>query len=64
VTAIVDPYGRVTARIPQHQAGFLAGTFAFLQGQTLYVRLGDWAVALAGAVGLFGLPRRRKNRIV
>lgn len=64
VTAIVDPYGRVTARIPQHQAGFLSGTFAFLQGQTPYVRLGDWAVALAGAVGLFGLLRRRKNRIV
>ncbi|GEM88211.1 apolipoprotein N-acyltransferase [Meiothermus granaticius] len=64
VTAIVDPYGRVTAQIPQHQAGFLVGTFASLQGQTLYVRLGDWAVGLAGILGLFGLLSQRKSRIV
>ena len=64
VTAIVDPYGRVTARIPQHQAGSLAGSFAFLQGQTLYVRFGDWAVGLAGGLMLLGLLWRRKPRIV
>ncbi|MBF6593284.1 MAG: apolipoprotein N-acyltransferase [Thermaceae bacterium] len=64
VTAIVDPYGRVTARIPQHQAGFLAGSFSFLQGQTLYVRLGDWAVLLAGLLVLFGLLRKPKSPIV
>ncbi len=64
VTAIIDPYGRVTASIPQRQPGFLAGQFSLLQSQTLYVRLGDWAVVLAGAMGLLGLRIRAKGTIV
>ncbi|WP_337871358.1 apolipoprotein N-acyltransferase [Meiothermus sp.] len=64
VTAIIDPYGRVTARIPQRQPGFLAGQFALLQSQTLYVRWGDWAVVLAGALGVLGLRIRAKGTIV
>ncbi len=64
VTAIIDPYGRVTARIPQRQPGFLAGQFGLLQGHTLYVRWGDWAVVLAGALGLLGLRIRPKGTIV
>ncbi|MCX7784190.1 MAG: apolipoprotein N-acyltransferase [Meiothermus sp.] len=64
VTAIIDPYGRVTARIPQRQAGYLAGPFSLLQGQTPYVRFGDWAVVLAGALAVLGLRIRAKGTIV
>ncbi|MCS7068313.1 MAG: apolipoprotein N-acyltransferase [Meiothermus sp.] len=64
VTAIVDPFGRVTARIPQRQAGYLAGQFALLGGLTPYVRFGDWAVVLAGALTVFGLRIRAKGTIV
>ncbi|WP_119339520.1 apolipoprotein N-acyltransferase [Meiothermus hypogaeus] len=64
VTAIIDPYGRVTARIPQREAGFLAGQFAMLQSRTLYVRWGDWAVVLAGVWGMLGLRIRAKGTIV
>ncbi len=64
VTAIIDPYGRVTARIPQRQEGFLAGQFTLLQSRTLYVRWGDWAVVLAGALGVLGLRIRAKGTIV
>jgi apolipoprotein N-acyltransferase len=64
VTAIIDPYGRVTARIPQREPGFLVGQFALLQGQTLYVRWGDWIVVLAGALGVLGLRIRPKGSIV
>lgn len=64
VTAIIDPNGRVTARIPQRQAGFLAGEFGLLQGHTPYVRWGDWAVLLAGALLVFGLLNRPKGSIV
>lgn len=64
VTAIIDPYGRVTARIPQRQPGFLAGQFDLSQSQTLYVRWGDWAVVLAGALGVLGLRIRAKGTIV
>ncbi len=58
ITAIIDPYGRVTAQIPQEQPGYLAGQFAFLKTQTLYVRWGDWAVALAVLLMVFGYWRR------
>ena len=64
VTAIIDPYGRVTARIPQRTAGFLAGEFSFLQGQTWYVRLGDWPVLLALVLWMLGLRIRAKSNIV
>lgn len=64
VTAIIDPYGRVTARIPQREPGFLAGQFARLQSRTLYVRWGDWAVVLAGAWVVLGLRIRAKGTIV
>jgi apolipoprotein N-acyltransferase len=64
VTAIIDPYGRVTARIPQRQAAYLVGAFGLLQHQTPYVRFGDWAVALAGFLGVIGLRNRAKGTIV
>ncbi|RDI96381.1 apolipoprotein N-acyltransferase [Meiothermus sp. QL-1] len=60
VTAIVDPLGRVVERIPQRQPGFLGGSFAYLGGATPYVRLGDWAVGLAGLLGVLGLLARRR----
>lgn len=64
VTAIIDPYGRVSARIPQRQATYLGGAFGLLQHQTPYVRFGDWAVALAGFLGMIGLRNRTKGTIV
>jgi len=64
VTAIIDPYGRVLARIPQRQEGYLAGLFGSLQHKTPYVRFGDWAVGLAGLLCVFGLRNRAKRTIV
>ncbi len=64
VTAIIDPYGRVTARLPQRQPGFLAGAFGLSSSQTPYVRLGDWAVLLAGVLGFFGLRIWTRGAIV
>lgn len=63
VTAIIDPYGRVVARIPQRQAAYLVGAFAAQRHQTPYVRFGDWVVVLAGLLGI-GLRNRAKGTIV
>jgi|UniRef100_A0A7C3I1W1 apolipoprotein N-acyltransferase len=63
VTAIIDPYGRVMARIPQRQAAYLAGEFGILQHHTPYVRFGDWAVILAALLSI-GLRNRAKGTIV
>ena len=48
-----DPFGRIVARLPRHEAAVLAGRFDFLAGRTFYSRHGDvfaWAcivIALA-----------------
>jgi apolipoprotein N-acyltransferase len=41
ITAIVDPYGRVTAQIPRHRAEILTGRFRYLTRQTFYTEHGD-----------------------
>jgi apolipoprotein N-acyltransferase len=46
ITAIVDPAGRVTAQLPQFEAGVLEGEFASMRGRTPYSRYGD-AIVLA-----------------
>lgn len=50
ITAIVDPRGRVTDRLPQFQAGELTGRVQPRQGATPYAVYGD-----APAAGLSGL---------
>ncbi len=53
LTWIVDPLGRVSARLPAHRADVLTGDVARLP-PTPYVRAGDWPVALcAGLVALY-----------
>ncbi|WP_353512449.1 apolipoprotein N-acyltransferase [Thermus sp. LT1-2-5] len=58
VTASADPFGRVVAAIPPHREGLLLAPYALREGHTPYVRLGDWAVALALTIFLLGLILR------
>ncbi len=44
ITAVVDPLGRVTHRIPQFEAGVLEATVRPHTGATPYVRTGNWPV--------------------
>lgn len=65
VSAIIDPRGRITARTPIFEEAALNGTFSMRDGQTFYVRCGDYfvllcAVALAGFV-FYGLIVRRRT---
>ncbi|MCP5150867.1 MAG: apolipoprotein N-acyltransferase [Ectothiorhodospiraceae bacterium] len=61
ITAIVDPAGAITGRIPQFETAVLEGRVRPMAGATPYVRLGDWpAVVLAGAMFLLGRFARRK----
>ena len=46
VTALIDPHGRVVARLPQFQAGVLRGKVQLMAGETPYAVLGDWPVRL------------------
>ena len=58
VTAVIDPRGRVTQALPVKQAGTLQARFALQEGQTWYVRLGNWPVG-GSALGLLGLACAR-----
>lgn len=42
ITAIIDPYGRVTAQLPLGEQGALHGSFAARSDTTFYTRHGDW----------------------
>lgn len=58
ITASIDPYGRVVARIPPHQEGYLLAPYSLKEGRTPYVRYGDWAVGVALTLFLLGLILR------
>jgi apolipoprotein N-acyltransferase len=62
ITAIVDPVGRITAQIPQFQAGVLVGEFHTMSGHTLYARSGVApliTLLFAAVVGVALIGRRR-----
>ena len=46
ITAAVDPFGRILARLPKYEAGFLDVSVPRLTGATPYVRYGDWPVVI------------------
>ena len=61
ISAVVDPYGRVTARLPLNTEDVLdADLPAAIPGRTLYARLGDapFAGLLAATFLLAALTRR------
>jgi apolipoprotein N-acyltransferase len=58
ISAIVDPYGRVVVQSPLFETGIWAGEVRWLDGLTVYTRLGDtlaWACMLV-TVALLVLP--------
>jgi apolipoprotein N-acyltransferase len=42
VTASIDPWGRVVARIPRKERTALVAPYALTSGTTFYMRHGDW----------------------
>ena len=61
ITAIVDPQGRVTARLPRSEQGVLTGEYHSMAGRTPYNRFGEGPllVALVVAAALLVLGPRR-----
>ena len=61
VSAMIDPWGRITADIPLGQAGFIDAVLPAPRDPSLYARTGDSPVIvmlLIAAIGLFGLQSR------
>jgi apolipoprotein N-acyltransferase len=65
VSAMIDPFGRITKSIPLGQAGFVDAALPAPLAPTLYSRTGDLPVfllLLAVTSGLWGLQWRRRQR--
>jgi apolipoprotein N-acyltransferase len=62
VTATVDPFGRTLERLERHISSSLVGEYALMDGQTLYVRWGDWIIWVALVYVLIVFIVRMLNR--
>ncbi len=63
-TVVIDPYGRIRARMRADVRGTLSAPFAFRSDTTLYTRFGDWVAWLSLTAGalLFVWPRPPRRR--
>jgi apolipoprotein N-acyltransferase len=64
VTAIIDPRGKVVARLPQFTEGELQGEVQGYGGASPYVRFGNAPVVLVCLVLVASLALRRRRRAV
>src|SRR5579863_3941838 len=65
VTASIDPFGRVAARVPRKQRAALLAPYALTSVTTFYTRHGDWFAYLCAIISLGALIARfasSKNR--
>ena len=71
ITAVIDPAGRVTKRLPMYQQTVSKVAYEYNAGTTVYTESGDWfawGCGLAAAVALFCsqlphyTPRKRSTR--
>jgi apolipoprotein N-acyltransferase len=70
ITAVIDPYGRVIARLPRHRSAALIGRYDFVARRTFYTKHGDvfaWlcvamAVLIAGVQVRVGRKQSAEGR--
>ncbi len=55
ISGFVDPYGRVLGRSALFETTAMVGEVRFLQGRTVYARIGDMAAQLAVLLTLLSL---------
>ena len=58
VTASIDPWGRITARVPRKERTALIAPYALTSVTTLYTRHGDWFAYACAIISLGALITR------
>lgn len=58
VTAVIDPYGRLTATAPPWQRTALQGSYDVEESTTFYTRHGDWFPLACAIIAVLGLLLR------
>jgi apolipoprotein N-acyltransferase len=61
VTASIDPWGRVVAKIPRKERATLTAPYALTSVTTFYTRHGDWFAYACAIISLGALISRFKN---
>ncbi len=59
LTASIDPFGRIVARLPREQRLALVAPYALTSETTLYTRYGDWFAILCAIISVVALLLRR-----
>ena len=59
ITAVIDPLGRVTQRIPRFEATSLLANYAVMDTVTPYVRFGDWLIVVVAIYSLIAVVSLR-----
>jgi apolipoprotein N-acyltransferase len=62
VTASIDPYGRIVARLPRKQRAVLPARYALTSVTTFYTRHGDWFAWLCAIISAGALLTRFLHR--
>jgi apolipoprotein N-acyltransferase len=52
LTAVIDPWGRVTAEVPRKERTALNAPYGLISGTTFYTRRGDWFAYLCAIISL------------
>ena len=69
VTAAIDSWGRIAARIPRKERSALVAPYAVISGTTFYTRHGDWfafacaIISMGALVERFTLSTRKKAEL-
>lgn len=65
VSVLINPFGQITADIPQFEQATLYGQVQPIQGLTPYLRFGSWPLlSLCGLLLLVGWQQRRRSSAV
>jgi apolipoprotein N-acyltransferase len=63
ITAAIDPYGRVVARVPRNIRTALQAPYGVVQGATFYTRQGDWFAYACAIISIAVLVTRTGVRM-
>ena len=63
VTASIDPFGRIAARVPRKQRTVLVAPYALISSTTFYTRHGDWFPWVCAIISLVLIYARFNLRV-
>lgn len=63
VTASIDPYGRIVARLPRNVRSALQAPFGLVRDTTFYTRHGDWFAYACAIISMVALIVRFRFRV-